>query len=566
MLKLQKIFLTVLALYLVIGMHIVLPTPGGAGLYLAPNIIGWCFISLLITIGGVCAYKKRFILVHDTFKYLVVGFLFLLIPFTVNNDLSYLAIPRILAILGILVLFFALFQCDFNCKLRKKIIVILLLGVVIEVTLGLVQFYLLLLFNIDILGYTPLFGKPYGSFTQNNVMASFLATGVALSLFIQAKNLSHKSVLIKMLTGYTLFGTAVLLVLLQSKTGVLATLIVILLFIPPLKEDKSSLKFSSVAVLFGIIIGVLSQIQLKLPVKDNIASDQGVRSTIYAVSFDMFKDQPLTGYGYGNFERAYREYHLHAMQGNPELDPPLEDLGHPHNELLYWGVEGGISALFGLALFLVAIVKLVSRHTEIIKNRMMYFALIAPLLLHSQLEYPFSHSIVHLVYLIILLWFISDVSEKTDGINKYTVTTKVLPFSAAMISILVIPFMLSTLHTSYLMEEFKKSNYQSTKFITEIINPIAWQQYYELVIYTQGLRNGYKNQDANALKRYIDWGTEYVSHTPRRGIYQNMLNAIETLTKVGESISEDKKMRIADDYQRLYPSNVSLKQNIKKAP
>jgi len=62
----------------------------------------------------------------------------------------------------------------------------LLLGAVaIEALLGLVQYYLLVPGNW--IGYDTRTNRPYGIFQQPNVMASFMATGLALAIWLQMR-------------------------------------------------------------------------------------------------------------------------------------------------------------------------------------------------------------------------------------------------------------------------------------------------------------------------------------------------------------------------------------------
>ena len=46
-----RIFLIFLALYSLLGMHFFMHNQGGSGLYLPFNMVGWAFVSVLISIG-----------------------------------------------------------------------------------------------------------------------------------------------------------------------------------------------------------------------------------------------------------------------------------------------------------------------------------------------------------------------------------------------------------------------------------------------------------------------------------------------------------------------------------
>lgn len=560
--NLQKTFITIFTLYLLIGMHIVLPTPGGYGLYLAPNIIGWIFIALLISFGLLLAVKYKQFIVYKDMGFILIALSLLLLPILFDSRYSSIAIPRMLALLGGCLLFFSLYQCQFTNKQRKMLLAILYVGIYIEVFIGVIQFYILNAFDIQVLGYTPIYGRPYGSFTQPNVMSSFINTGFALSLYFIAKDYC-RTTLSKASVLFFIFSSTVLIVLLQSKTGYLTFCMVLPFFVPSAIRSFGKFKTSTLLIVVGIAVGMFSQLYVaKNVIKENIASDQGVRTTIYSVGARMVINSPLKGHGYGSFEKTYREFHIKLMQKDKSLEPPLVDLEHPHNEVLLWVIEGGLIAFIGVLVFVAFIFRLIKKQKGW-HNRFFFIAILLPLLLHSQLEYPFSHSIVHFVMLIVLLWFFSySKVEKTiseEGSSEFnsfkawnitnTLSVRVFAWS---LSLVIIPFMLTTMHTAYLMEQYKRSGNQNTDYITAIVNPLAWQHYYEMVIYTQGLMNGYKNRNPQALHRYIDWGAEFVKHTPRAVIYNNMLAAIITLTKTGGWSDTELENSLKADFERLY--------------
>ncbi|MGR5542485.1 O-antigen ligase family protein, partial [Vibrio campbellii] len=93
-------------------------------------------------------------------------------------------------------------------------------------------------------------------------------------------------------------------------------------------------------------------------------------------------------------------YTARQHQINDNYPPGLPAMDHPHNETLYWGVEGGIIPLVGLLLTAILTFTRVAQAKK--GTRLALLALFVPILLHSQLEYPFYHSAIHWVTLIIL--------------------------------------------------------------------------------------------------------------------------------------------------------------------
>ncbi|MFQ9621647.1 MAG: Wzy polymerase domain-containing protein [Enterobacteriaceae bacterium] len=78
-------------------------------------------------------------------------------------------------------------------------------------------------------------------------------------------------------------------------------------------------------------------------------------------------------------------------------------LTYPHNDLLFWWVEGGAVALLGLLVLGVSGFWLLLRRPGV--RQLALLACLMPILLHTQLEYPLYQSPVHwLLVLILVTW------------------------------------------------------------------------------------------------------------------------------------------------------------------
>ena len=66
----------------------------------------------------------------------------------------------------------------------------------------------------------------------------------------------------------------------------------------------------------------------------------------------MILEKPFAGFGYGNFEKNYREFYIQGLDNGSIVKPPQNVLIHPHNEILLWVVEGGVIPLIGIILFI----------------------------------------------------------------------------------------------------------------------------------------------------------------------------------------------------------------------
>ena len=111
----------------------------------------------------------------------------------------------------------------------------MLLGAVaIEALLGLVQYYLLVPGNW--IGYDTQANRPYGIFQQPNVMASFMATGLSLAIWLELRGDANPW--LKGLRYGVILITSLLLVILQSRVGQLGGMMALLLLSAQLGRER----------------------------------------------------------------------------------------------------------------------------------------------------------------------------------------------------------------------------------------------------------------------------------------------------------------------------------------
>lgn len=548
--KIISILLIITFIYLAIGMHIVTPTPGGASLYLTSNIIGWIIFSLLISLGFWQLTLNK-VFYYSPFQILLfISLTLLYIPFLYSNSANDLAIPRLLALAAGFLLLSSLTQLTELKKHTHQILMLLLLGIFIEAIIGCIQLYIAIPFNVNLATYSTITNLAFGSFIQPNVMASFLVTGIALSLYLLQPHFQIKNTkCYKFIIYSCLFLCPLLIITLKSRTGYLAAILVLSILTPFIYQNRKSYKKALVLLALGGVCALLTLASIQDTDNNKKMYNTGHRSTIYQVSADMILEKPITGFGYGTFERQYREHHLNMMKGDATIEPPLNDLGHPHNEVLLWVVEGGVLPLFAIILFAFAYLRLL-RHGKFEKAPLI--SLIVPILLHTQTEYPFYHSVVHWLYFIVFLWLTEQSLSKPKAVAFNN--TLVIKLSSILLPFSMLLVMLTTLHTSFKMENFRQSEFKDIAQVKNIINTFTWKNYIDMTLFTQGLLNGYQQKDPQALIRYINWGVKFVEHTPRQKVYQNMLIAIQTLEENNHNIDSQLKSKITGDAIRLYPS------------
>jgi O-antigen polymerase len=557
--NLLSTFLILLFVYLIIPVHILTPTPGGSGLYITPNIISWIFVTLLISIGLFRIINKQLIIYNRALVFVSIGFVCLIVPAFYNQSQFMEITPRLLSFAGGLLLLFSLIQLKLTAKYKQTLLLILLIGISVEVIIGLLQLFILMPFDIQIAGYTPIHERPYGSFMQPNVMASFMATGVCLAFYTlnnksseQSNNSNNTSItkITSCITYFCLFSCSLLIITLQSKTGYLGLLIGLLFLLPIFKHNFKVLSRGIFITVLGGVTGVVFMISgQSVDRGENLYQDKH-RAEMYVTSTKMYLDKPIIGYGYGSFARSYIEYERDNGLREVNTSNKHGDLYHPHNETLYWLTEGGLMALIGLGIFGFSYCRLLYRKP--IAKSLPIIAIIIPILIHTQTEYPFYHSALHWVYFIFFIWLAIDTFDNPKAMPvKNTFTIKLL---AVLIIVFTIPFMFSALHTSVQMEKFRASNHTDTVAFNSIANTLVWHDYISLVVHLNGLGYALHTQNKEALQDHIFWASEFVQHKPSDKVYHNMLLALSTLESLGESIPAPMRgdiLRDADSFFKL---------------
>ncbi|RQM70308.1 PglL family O-oligosaccharyltransferase [Aeromonas enteropelogenes] len=550
------------ALYWLLGMHFFMHNPGGAGLYLPFNAWGWVFASLMIGMGLWQVTLRQHITFSPLQAALWFGALLLLLPMVYPGfELKDYAIPRLLGLFAGLLFLFGFYQWRLTRPQRDSLLYLILIAIAIEALLGLVQFYLLTPGNW--IGYDTKVNRPYGIFQQPNVMASFMATGMALAIWLELRS-DDSRVLMGLRYG-VIFSTVLLLVVLQSRVGQLGGFLALLMLLPQLRQQRKLGLILSL-VFLGIILGLLSQ-YLMAGVKRGLEIYQsgGMRSIYWPYALKLVSEQLWTGWGYGSFESVFLHHYMADKAMNPAMVQIEYNLDHPHNEFLYWAVEGGLAPMLGMLIMGGALLWRLSCAPG--KNAMAMLALVTPVLLHSQTEYPFYHAIVSW-WLLLTLVYLIDVEVEEVNIATRSQTTWwewvyrpwfLLRFMAVTIPLLVVPFMLTALHTAWVVTKYERGGYKEPTLLLDIVNPMAWLTRVEFDVNSVRLMVGLQTNNKAELEAYLEWGQAFVRHTPRANIYANMVVALNALGRT------DQANTMRREALQLYPDDPLLTKSAAKS-
>lgn len=531
-----KLFGVVSVLYWLLGMHFFMHNPGGAGLYLPFNAWGWIFASLVMALGLWQVTLNQRLMVSPLLTVLWLGGLLLLLPMAYPGfALKDYAIPRLLGLFAGLLFLASLYQWRLDRGARDRLLYLLLGAVAIEALLGLVQFYLLVPGNW--IGYDTQVNRPYGIFQQPNVMASFMATGLSLAVWLEMRGQAN-AWLMGLRYG-VIVAASVLLVVLQSRVGQLGGLLSLLLLMPQLYRQRQLGRILALIGL-GIALGLLSLYGLSGAKRGlEIYQSGGMRSIYWPYAAKLIAEAPWAGWGYGSFESVFLQHYMADKALNPVMVQIEYNLDHPHNEFLYWAVEGGLAPMLGMVLMGGALLWRLGR-AGIVRGAAL-LALVTPILLHTQTEYPFYHAIA-LWWALLLLIHVVDADVEEEGLVGHANWREhvcrpwlLLRFAAIAIPLIVVPFMLTALHTAWVVTKYERGGYKQPTLLLDIVNPMAWLTRVEFDVNAVRLMVGLQSNNKGELEAYLDWGQGFVRHTPRANIYANMVIALNALGRREEA-------------------------------
>ncbi|MGO4745618.1 Wzy polymerase domain-containing protein [Serratia quinivorans] len=499
------------AFYCLIAMHIYWPNRGGSGFYLPWNLVGGIFIAL--TIIGAMLFSRPPLASSVFFNRLAPGGLILLLPllWTQQPWLSE-ALPRTLGlILGVLA-YFALLQIPLDRLWRRRLLMLLLAATVIEALLGLVQYSLLQPGNW--MGYNSLKNRPYGIFQQWNLMASFMATGLALALYL----LSTRRPLSRTLQGLAaaiLLLAPLLLIVIASRVGLLAALLLSPLQLWMLyRLDRRRATFALLLLIVGVAAGLLLVMLNGATRAITVVEPIFYRLAYWQEALRMIAERPWLGWGYGHFQHDF----LHHFYTTHSSGMESVTISHPHNEILLWGLEGGLLSLSGLTLIGWGLWRLLQR-TRALPLRPAPWLAALPILLHMMVEYPLYLSAAHAVLLLVIL----RTADVRCRLRLPARCQLPLRWVTAGVAALMVPYLLNGLHSALIITAVEKSALRQFGPMSRVITPTPWQVRYDYDVQLRQLLQYPQTRDTATLLSYQHWAENEIRVRPDANIYVNLM-------------------------------------------
>jgi O-antigen polymerase len=460
-------YLCSIAFLFLAAMHYYQVDGGGFGLSLSYNSTAWIAVSIIIAIGCWKSAASQILRWTRVDLALLLVFVVLLLPLLWSEspwrETTY---DRYLGIAAFLMVVFVHRQFSLTEAQKQMFWAIIAAAALMQGVLGIVQFIAPEYFHF------VKNGRPVGTLLQANVYASFLATGLAISLYqILAVNLSQG---FKVLHYLVVFVCVLIEYVVRSRTGMLGAAFVVLfmffLYRTQVKKIQALTLLMIIAVATAMAIAAIPQLlspnDAATYKRENISS-AGARSIMYPLSLDIMKEAPLMGHGLGKFSTLYMDKQHTFFAENPSQIESSMLLNHPHNELLLWGIEAGLFIVVLLIVFVVWLSWQIWRKGSL-PNKSAWVCLL-PIALHTQTELPFYTSAPHLILFAVLL------AESAPG-KAYSIANSLGFLTKSLAGLLVVLtsiFMITNLYTTVLLVRYNTT--KNPADLVAVINPMAQQ-------------------------------------------------------------------------------------------
>lgn len=456
----SRIMLLLLGVTYLIAMHLVMPNNGGSGADLPEPLLIWG-LMVLMAIVGTLSFLRQNICISVSAKWFSFAAVLMTLPLVWSSHADWVldALPRFGGLwAGIL-----LYVLFLNCRFTPPQIKWLLYGVAVAALIqalyslaGLHFPYLLPVFEQDILKHSP---GSVGVFQQRNVTASFIATGGAVLLFIlgssffecQNRHINHAR---KIAASAGTMIIYVVLTEIQSRIGWLSGICVYtgMLLLYWRRGTSVTIRFTLLlAPIAGIFCGAMLMNNTLTEALRQHDSSNLQRIMILHETWRMILMHPLMGWGYGSYVWSFA--HFIADRVSP-VDTGGVFIPHPHNEILYWWMEGGALALSGVIILCYAGGRLLLSIND--KKGFAIFICILPLLLHTQVEYPFYQSPIHWLTLILFLSLIDNRPQCECHITYGKWWRSVVMTGGAIVLFFILGLVAISLRNEFILTKFER--------------------------------------------------------------------------------------------------------------
>ncbi|MDO8282731.1 MAG: Wzy polymerase domain-containing protein [Thermodesulfovibrionia bacterium] len=577
----KRIYLWILALLFLVISHITIRN-FGAPLVLPVAYFVWITLSGLVLLSVIHIFNEWKITVPRLSLYILI-FLLSLLPSALFNPIidRHSFIFETAGLIGGIIFFIALHQCELSDEEKERLLYAIFISGMIESLISLFQY-----FNPEIsifLIAAPAPIKVFGNFQHQNILASYLATSIVISLYLLTGQIFRGfSSWLKTLFYLIVLLMCFIIFLTGSRAGVIeagAGALILLAARYVHYREKALYPFIWLMMICLGITGsvaaekyyykrdsALSSVGQKIEMTmESMSGDEvkDMRVPMYLTAVNMIKDRPLIGHGPGSFGSKFMHYRSRLAKEHPEYPYEVAFTLHPHNEFLYRTAESGLLGGTGLLLvgvgFMVCLIKLGRERGGT------YAAFLFPIAFDTQVSYPLYQSMPHWALFLFLLYLPSSYFIKEIRIKPVRLLKTGALATAAMLFMVITYLSITTLNLQRAMKK-----YQDLLIIglvrPELIEPAVDNVYLEQLgkrfYFDANFRIGLLNGDKKSIEDFADFCIKEKEVFPHPDVYQR---GSFSLYVVGR---KDEAYKLLEEGLGLYPgwnSMVKLKQDFESS-
>ncbi len=549
----QKASLFILLILFSVGMNFHIPNYGGSGFDLPHNGMVSLIATLFIAIALIKVLYSQIIQYSPLLPALFLLLLCLIVPGLFNyhpetGPLRLIVFP----LLGMLFFYFAIEQFADSKNTGISILYLICLATLIQIVYALLQKYVdLSSLAVYIFSNGAKMPQPTGIFQQQNILSSFLATGVLIASYLisrselQQQEKKSRFLLIALLLAIILGGLFIILVV-GSRAAILGLLIGLILLI--ISRWKLLLSINrNIILLFLLSLVIIATYNYKqiakfvdrtsyavhaLSTTDKSELQNRRRLVIWEIATDTYLKAPLMGHGLGNFEKEFQDQ---ARVYNQSKDIKLDQfISHPHNEIIFWGIESGLLAIIALLAFMGYYLYLL--FSQGFRHGLQWLAMLTPIGLQTQVSLPFYLSTIHLVVFLLLIAI--SLQHKN---NTYTLTIPPLVKTSILTAVLV-TFIFHVLFTWTLFKgilntgAFKYTGNKVEKLLDIPLSNIALRK--DALVYKKQFQfiRHYKQGKMAEIPPYIHWLKQQIKYNDNAVLYHYLFKAYLSLGNIKEAL------------------------------
>ncbi len=532
---------------------------GGSGFRIPSNITVWAAASVIIFYSLYKLASAQTIIL-PRYSLLLLAFPVLAIY---GAMMAGIIIPaqwffRLLFIIGGTFFFFALFQFKLSQSRVDRLFLLIVIAAFLHACVGLAQIILVerlpswLPFNKS--------GMPTGIFQQINNQGSFQVTGLLLSFWLLTRPVLNQKRSAKLIFILIFISVSSFIVAYSgSRIAVLGFILAVPLLLLSRWKFVLNHKLRWLIVISLLLASVISASKyedgrgLNSVAEKTAAMNAGfsgsARLGMYSIAFDEIKKSPWFGYGIGSFVGQWQSAKPEFYRNNPDAFLPNSRVTHPHNEIIFWLVEGGVVVTSGLALLLLAVIFNLALLPR--SRRYAYAALILPIALHTQVELPFYISSIHWFTFLFILFvsFNSFTRQRTLSLSLAARAT--IKFITVISALVTFTFLVHTMLASFEIKSFIKNKSKQHEFNIAVENPYFKQLMMEQMMNRMLYRSIQSGQKQN-VKDIAVWMDTQLVNNPHFMYFQSLTKAY---TYLGD---QDKACQYIKDGNAIYPQNAFL--------